>query len=346
MANQLIELLQQWHPHRDDTDWVLGTIYKTEGSCYRKAGAMMLFNGLGQQFGLLSGGCLESDIQLHARRAIQHGQAITLCYDASDEDDLSFQLGIGCGGIVHILLQPVSRQNSYLGLDVMLESLQMRRSGYFHQLIPQKGGSVKAHFVRRSHSDPSNSSQPESAQLISIPADKSSSQWLITPVTPAPHLMVIGGGLDALPVVDIAAEMGWETTLWDSRPANARREFFMRANTILESPAEGLSGYARKHSVDAVMLMTHNIKMDALALQQFQKVTLRYLALLGPDTRREKVLRAAKLKKIDLKNTLSGPAGLKIGGELPESIALSVLSECHAYLMNKQVDSFLAESVA
>ena len=52
----------------------------------------MLFNSLGQQFGLLSGGCLESDIQRYAKEVMASGQPTTICYDGSDEDDISFQL--------------------------------------------------------------------------------------------------------------------------------------------------------------------------------------------------------------------------------------------------------------
>ena len=77
MANQLLYVLTQWHPYRDACEWVLGTVYKTEGPCYRKSGAMMLFNGRGQQFGMLSGGCLEADIQRYARHVMLSGKALS-----------------------------------------------------------------------------------------------------------------------------------------------------------------------------------------------------------------------------------------------------------------------------
>ena len=84
MSNQLTTLLNAWKQGKDETDWVLGTIYKTEGSAYRKAGAMMLINGNGQQFGLLSGGCLEADIMRRARAVMQTQQGALLVYDAND----------------------------------------------------------------------------------------------------------------------------------------------------------------------------------------------------------------------------------------------------------------------
>lgn len=148
MANQLSALLEQWYPQRDECDWVLGTVYRTEGPSYRKAGAMMLFNSLGQQFGMLSGGCLESDIQTHARRVMQTGSSLTLCYDGSDEDDLSFQLGIGCGGTVYIMLHRIDRENDYQQLDQLYEHLRNRVSGLYYQQIPVNGGRASSIFCR------------------------------------------------------------------------------------------------------------------------------------------------------------------------------------------------------
>lgn len=336
MANQLLDLLKAWHPQRDELQWVLGAIYKTEGSCYRKAGAMMLFNNLGQHFGLLSGGCLESDIQRHARRVMAEGKTKLLCYDASDEDDLSFQLGIGCGGTVYILLQPVERSNNYLALRQVYEALVQRRGGHYYQLISDRS-SAKAHFVADSKRL-SGVDADEYASPRIIARQESDQQYdvLISAVKPAPHLLVIGGGMDAQPVINMATELGWETSLWDPRPANARREYFMAASHIPECRVEQLASHANKQHINAAILMSHNVKLDANALAVLQNTSIDYMALLGPASRREKVVRAAGLRETELKIPLHGPAGLDIGAELPEGIALSILAECHARLMQKQ----------
>lgn len=336
MANQLSQLLQHWYPLRDSSEWVLGTVYKTEGPCYRKAGAMMLFNGMGQQFGLLSGGCLESDIQQHARRVMQSGGSVTLCYDASDEDDLSFQLGIGCGGTVYILLQPILEHNNYLDLVQIRQSLKQRSGGFYYQLIADETGDVKTRFVPKKRTVAPPLQLDIKTQLVSKQQQGVDQQWLITQIKPDPHLLVIGGGLDARPVISIASELGWETSLCDPRPANARREYFMAANTILRCSGAKLASYANEQSVDAAILMSHNVNIDADSLKVLQQTSIQYMGLLGPASRRKKVLKAAQMNEADLKIALSGPAGLLIGGELPESIALSILSECHAKLMQRQ----------
>ncbi|GGO79069.1 xanthine and CO dehydrogenase family maturation factor XdhC/CoxF family protein [Marinobacterium nitratireducens] len=329
MNNQLVHQLRQWHPQRNARQWVLGTVYRTEGPCYRKAGAMMLFNDLGQQFGMLSGGCLESDIQQQARRVMQSGRAVKLRYDGSDEDDLAFRLGIGCGGTVHILLQPVTPENGFLQLDRVLQALDRRGSGVYRQRIPTARGEVECRF------EDLNTADRAVGDRHSELCDEGDASWLRTVIVPPPHLLVIGGGIDARPLVTLAHELGWQTSLWDPRPANARREFFMTADRIIDAAVETLPAYCREQAVDAAVLMSHNVGLDAAALRVLQDSPLRYLALLGPRNRRERVFDEAGVADERLTTPVSGPAGLDIGAELPESIALAILAECHARLQRR-----------
>ena len=326
MTNQLFDLLAQWYPNRAQTDWVLGTVFKTEGSSYRKAGAMMLFSGLGQQLGLLSGGCLESDIQRHARRVMQTGKALTLRYDGTDEDDLSFQLGIGCGGVVHVMLQPVTPANAYLSLEAVYRALESRQQGFYYQRLPGPNGEVESRFL--SAEEIHNEACTGSGRLI----EEGGERWLETPITPQPHLLIAGGGLDARPVVAMARTIGWHVSVWDPRPANARAEFFMSAHKRLRQPPEELTRFAIDQRVDAAILMAHSITLDAAALKALHNAPLRYLAMLGPGHRRDQVIKEAGLNYSDISSPLAGPAGLEIGGELPENIALSILAECQAVL--------------
>ena len=324
MQTQLLHLLNHWHSARDTYEWVQGVVYKTEGSCYRRAGAMMLFNSLGQQFGMLSGGCLESDILRHAKFSMMTGKAIILSYDGSDDGDLSFQLGIGCGGIVHILLQPINAENHYLSLDKVREALIHRQSGVYRQLV--SSDSIEAHFIPHD----SKADNP-STELLEQPTGL----WLSTSVKPLPHLLVVGGGLDAQPVVAMAAQLGWEVSLWDPRPANGRREHFPLASNVLNNPVEYLTHYAIDNSVDAAILMSHSLSIDSSSLKALNDTLLTYIALLGPTHRKDQVLELAGLAQGQLSTPLASPAGLDLGDEYPESIALSILAECHASLNNK-----------
>src|SRR5690606_31383336 len=231
---------------RDAGGWVLGTVYATEGPSYRKAGAMMLFNDLGQQFGLLSGGCLEADIHRHARRALASEQALLLAYDGSDEDDLSFQLGIGCGGLVRILLQPVTAASDWLDLPALLAALEQRRGGHYRQRI-LGNAPPRARFVPGLQAGVLS---PRGALT-----EDGEGTWLDTPVGRPLHLLVVGGGSDARPLVALASGLGWEVTLCDPRPANARWEYFPAAASILRCDPGELPAEALFPHVDAALVL-------------------------------------------------------------------------------------------
>ncbi|EOD81350.1 Xanthine and CO dehydrogenases maturation factor, XdhC/CoxF family [Grimontia indica] len=336
MANHLHYLLNEWYPERDNAEWVLGTVYETEGPCYRKAGAMMLFSSLGQQLGMLSGGCLESDIQRHAKKVMMTGEACTLTYDSQDEDDLSFQLGIGCGGTVHIMLQPIHKSNGYLSLDVIRAQLEQRRSGFYYQRIVKNSAEIEANYI------PSEKTHQLEADKNTIGErlDEGHQRWLKTFIQPPTHLLVCGGGFDARPIVSLAHQLGWRVTLWDPRPANARRDYFQTAHHILREQAETLGYFCNEKHVDAAVVMTHSVSLDASVLKSLTDTRLRYLALLGPAHRKEDVLQTAELQESQLPCKLAGPAGLQLGAALPEGIGLSILSECMAALNDSNAKSF------
>src|SRR6185436_8867805 len=78
--------------------FVLATIFATEGSTYRKAGAQMLIADARELRGLLSGGCLELDLVEHARDVLETGTACQAAYDMRGANDLIFGMGSGCEG--------------------------------------------------------------------------------------------------------------------------------------------------------------------------------------------------------------------------------------------------------
>ncbi|WP_323845001.1 XdhC family protein [Microbulbifer magnicolonia] len=319
MANQLQSLLDLWHCHKNSRNWVLGTIYMTEGPCYRKAGAMMLFDDLGQYYGLLSGGCLEADIQRHAQRVLASGQSKTLVYDGSDEDDFSFQLGIGCGGTVHILLQPILRQNQYLQLEQAREQLLNRRACEYLQKIPVTGETLAQVSL-------SERAKP-GARLV----QRGDGEWLQTKLEPVPHILIVGAGVDARPMAQLCRSQGWQVSLCDPRPANGRAAYFPGCRCHSCHPQE-LAARLDLRQFDGAVLMSHNLVLDAAALGALYSQPLKYLGLLGPRRRRDRVLQLAGLRLEQLSTPLHAPIGLDLGGELPESIALATCAEIHAVL--------------
>ncbi|WP_286267148.1 XdhC family protein [Thalassotalea atypica] len=333
MNNHIVHLLDKWFPDKDNFQWVLGTIYSTEGSSYRKAGSHMLFNDFGGKLGLLSGGCLESDLHRKANQALIENKALKICYDTSSEFDNGFNSGLGCGGIVNILLQPVNINNNYLNLESIYRSLKVNIPVIYRQKIPT--GSICE--VETGYAPaPLLSIINKNAASIEIVGGES---WLISSFAPPPLLLVIGGGIDARPLVTIASQLGWQVIVADPRPTNARLEHFPSSQKIVKCKINELQNEPWLKYVDAAIVMSHNVEMDAKALRVLSGIALEYCALLGPSHRQDIVLREANISKADLAFKLAGPAGLDIGAELPESIALSILAECHAAIFNGNAKS-------
>jgi xanthine/CO dehydrogenase XdhC/CoxF family maturation factor len=153
-------------------------------------------------------------------------------------------------------------------------------------------------------------------------------------LSPAPLLAVFGAGVDAKPVVAIAAELGWQVLLIDPRVGYAKSEFFTKSSQIIRQPFDELQNAFWLDQIDVALVLTYNIKLDAAAIKLVQSSTAKYVGLLGPIHRTDRVLDIAKLSRNDLTKSLANPVGLRLGGELPESIALSMLSEAHAALEN------------
>lgn len=314
MSNQFSDLIAHWRQNKDECDWALGTVCKTAGSAYRKAGAMMLFNSHRQSFGLLSGGCLESDLLKHALIVMRTGEPQTVIYDANDENNLSYHLGIGCGGKVHILLQPI-RPNNEPGLDKLATALGRRQSGFYHQSLTD----LHAFF--------------QAGDTKGATRSRIDNGYLITPINPPPHMLILGGGADARPLVNMGKELGWHISLSDPRETHARSEHFPKADRLLRHTGQALHDYICRESVDAAVLMSHSIDIDAEGLRALIQTPIHYAALLGPVHRYRQVLECAGMEAGQLPCPVSAPAGLDIGGELPESIALSILAECHAVVV-------------
>lgn len=321
MSNHIKNLLQYWHSQKNAHQWVLATIINTDGSSYRKAGAMMFINDLGQYYGLLSGGCLESDIMRQSRRCWEDGKNRSIKYDMREEEDLAWQLGIGCGGMVEILLQPIDESNGYLQLDILYQRLKDKKTCRYQQSLT----------VDKPNNRVLDENDGLSVKQIHMP-HKIENNYFIQVIKPVPTLAIFGGGVDARPLVAIAAAVGWQIELFDPRSGYARENYFSGASRIHRQSYTDLTLSPVIQTIDAALVLTHNITLDGQALLLLQNSSSKYVGLLGPIHRTERVLGQMNLSQDQLNFPLANPVGLRLGGELPESIALSMISEVHAFL--------------
>ncbi|MFC3122733.1 XdhC family protein [Agaribacter flavus] len=318
MSNRLEKLLLEWQQNKDDLHWVLATIIQTEGSSYRKSGAMMMINSLGRYIGMLSGGCLESDIMRQSRRCWDTGENRIVEYDMREEEDLAWKLGIGCGGMVKILLQPVSLANDYLMLPELLKLISQQKTCIYRQHLDSQ--------------IPANKIVEQTNDKVHDIAKTASPRYIDHIISPPPHLLVMGAGLDVIPLISFANILGWRITLSDPRQHYGREHGFKTVSSRMHDT------YSSEHyklilsNVDAIIIMHHSLKLDAQALKLAQTSSAKYVGLLGPQHRTDRVLQQVDMTTKDLSLPLANPAGIRLGGELPESIALSIISQIHKVL--------------
>ncbi len=323
MSNQFYHLLASWLPLKDSTNWVLGAVIQTRGSVYRKTGALMLLSDAGHQLGMLSGGCIESDLLLQARKVIALGKSRRVVYDASDDSNIAWRLGIGCGGAAEIVLHPCNSTNDFLRLPEIFSCLQQQQACRFELQIEDAFASFTPcprAFSQRQHGSLKRADDTDNGKQI-----------LTTLINPLPHLLVLGSGVDLIPLCQLALILGWRITLVDQRLNPHKRENFPPQISALNTTVAELDDELLQ-SVDGIIIAHHNLRLDAAAVAALQARTLAnpYIGLLGPAKRKADVLVAAGFDEAQLNCPIAGPMGLALGGDLPESIALSVLAECHA----------------
>jgi xanthine dehydrogenase accessory factor len=324
---------------------VLATVYETAGSTYSKAGHRILLAANGDYRGLVSGGCLEGDLAERARSVVATGQPLAVTYDLRDAADELWGLGIGCNGLLRVFLQPLLPANDYqpfaaiaelmagtevAGVATVIESgtpelpagatAVASRSGE-RVFAAGRGDATLAVAARAALGS-------TTAQLVS----EHGSTILHAPLQPIPRLLVLGAGLDAIPLVTMAAELGWLVTIADHRPAYISRGGFADAERALVVEPEKLAHTLPLSGFDAAVVMSHHLATDRKYLRELASVETRYLGVLGPRARRERLLADLAAEAPRLRDRLKGPVGLDIGADSPESIALSILAELQSKL--------------
>ena len=152
------------------------------------------------------------------------------------------------------------------------------------------------------------------------------------PLSLPPKLLLLGAGPDAAPIVEFAARLNWKVTLIDHRPAYADPSHFPLAERVILARPEELGNAVDLKHFAAAVVMSHHLPSDLSYLRALAEAPIPYVGLLGPAPRRQKLLSDLGDSAPRLRTRLHGPVGLALGGRGPESIALSVVAEIHAFL--------------
>jgi xanthine/CO dehydrogenase XdhC/CoxF family maturation factor len=312
-----LELLLQQAPAAYPSR-VLATLVATAGSTYRKPGARMLLMADGSYIGLLSGGCLESDLQIHAREVLESGAARAVEYDTRGPDDTLFGMGLGCEGTMRVLLEPAGPASP---AEQALASAV---------LTTHRGDSACLAMVHDSPHGHLGTYRNDEA----LPAAERARAFVQT-LSPPPHLLICGAAPDAQPVADTARALGWRVSVVDHRPAYAVAARFPGAELHVINPKSLRSeiDLARCH---AVVVMSHHLPSDEIYLRELAAAGApAYVGLLGPKARRRRLAQELGTDMDLLSTRIRGPVGLDIGATTPEAIALSIIGQIHAWLAGR-----------
>jgi xanthine/CO dehydrogenase XdhC/CoxF family maturation factor len=309
----LLERSPAAHPSR-----VLATVVATAGSTYRKPGARMLLMADGSYIGLLSGGCLESDLQIHAREVLESGVARAVEYDTRGPDDTLFGVGAGCEGTMRVLLEPAGPASA-------AESA-LASAGH----TTNRGGSSYLVMVHNSAHVRLGTYRNEEV----LPEQERAHAYVQT-LAPPPHLLICGAAPDAEPVVSAARALGWRVSVVDHRWAYAVAARFSGAEVHVANPTalRAEIDLARCH---AAVVMSHHLPSDEIYLRELAAAGApAYVGLLGPKARRRRLAEALGTDMHLLSSRIRGPVGLDIGATTPEGIALSIIGQIHAWLAGR-----------
>lgn len=338
----------------DGESVVLATVVRVTGSSYGGVGSRMLIRGDGTTVGLVSGGCLESDLAEHARRVHEAGRAEVVRYDTRNDDDAPWGLGLGCNGVIDVLLEPLPPARGKYLAKLLDKALTWDKPSVLATIITEKSNddatpSVGAHALIRGNQiektggwgtdtmlakATANTEEALAAGRRGLVRDFSGVEVAYEVVSPAIPLVICGSGPDVQPIARIATNLGWNVTVVDNRPVtDAQAARYPGAKVVECAEAAKLADSVKLTPHTAAVVMSHNLPRDTSYVRALLDGGIAYVGVLGPRARTERMLADLASHnggKIANAENLFAPVGMDLGGDGPDAIALAIIAEIAA----------------
>ena len=294
----------------------LATLVQVEGSSYRRPGARLLLTADGTRTGAISGGCLEEDLAGYARAVLAGGKPVLVTYDTTAENDLVWGVGLGCHGVVRVLVEKLPPAPHWAA--TCAENFRQRKPTSLAVIWQAADQALLGTRVV-------NNLPPTPTMDLAIFRET---------VQPPPSLLICGAGDDVQPLVRLAKELGWQVAVADPRADFASSKRFPEADEIVVVRPEDLASRSPVEAHTLAVVMTHHYRHDLPFLRALLPRPLAYLGLLGPKKRAEKILDDLGATPAQ-RARLHAPVGLDLGGDAPEAVALAILAEMQATLAGR-----------
>ncbi len=342
----------------------LATVVSVTGSFYRRPGARMLIAETGETVGSISGGCLEPDLIERVQDILASGKPQLVTYDLHDvAADTTWGTALGCEGETLIYIEPFYAHQPDHPLDLLGLSRATGEDAALAHIFHAEGafaGRVGFRLLHTANTPEANGAPVEHADwlrqlhlaLRTCLSERRSRQMTYTSshgnfkafveFLPAPlHLTILGAGDDALPLAQLADQLGWYVTVADWRPALATPERFPTARQVLVAPTVN---DLPLRAQDYVVVMTHHYPSDKAIVRRLAEVQPRYVGLLGPRRRTERMLGELADEGCpvapEIVEAWHFPVGLDLGAETPVEVAVSIVAEILA-VTNRRNGQFL-----
>jgi xanthine dehydrogenase accessory factor len=286
---------------------VMGTIVRTWGSAPRPVGSLVVIRDDGLVVGSVSGGCIEDDLVDRVRAgtlARERPQRVT--YGVTAEE--AFRFGLPCGGTIELVLEPLAAHSR---IGELLERVQ--RGQQTIRTLDLKTGAVTLEDGR-------------GTDLLSVDDER-----LVSVHGPRWRLLIIGAGQLTHFVAQMALALDYQVTICDPREEYADG-WLVPGTTLVRTMPDDTVVEFRPDANTAIIALTHDPKLDDLALMEALKSPAFYIGAIGSQknqaNRRERLLEFGVTEE-ELKR-LHGPIGLKNGARTPAEIAVSILAEMTA----------------
>ena len=295
----------------------LGIIVGVKGSSPQKVAAKALFYSDGRIKGTLGGGCLEAEIQKRAVQSLRTGQGES--FDLLLDHDFGWDDGLICGGKVQGLILP----NAQSAGERFWSELAQRRAILSWGVKPD----FSLERYEGSPLDNRSDQARDAGKAGSLPA---SGMLYLEKVTPPCALWIAGAGHIAQAVAPLAAQLDFEVTVFDDRPALANQQSFGRDISFKCDVWEKLLKVPPPEAPGFALIVTRGHRHDALVLENWIHKPFLFLGMIGSARKariifehfiQEKVATAEELQRV------ACPVGLDIGSQSVTEIAVSIMAQ-------------------
>ncbi len=305
---------------------LLSVVY-VEGSSYRRIGARMIISTDGRWVGGISGGCLEGDAQRKARIAIERQCIEIIRYDTREEEDKPIGIGLGCNGVIDVLLTPLHHSASSNPIQTLRQIIHTRRRLTLSTMLPP--ATVAGVLSWEENTDQSRN------QVKSIITEEQGIRILKESISPTTRMIIYGDNYDVYPLIELSTVMGWEIILVGRKP-KFHNQHLGRVSQVYDwAEVDSLP----LDAFTACVLMSHDYVRDKTELLRLVRQDVGYIGLLGPRKRFNKMIEESGLTLLQEDSRIYNPIGLDIGAENPEEIASAIIAELIAHFRNKQSNS-------